>query len=52
MRIGGLKVKNKNKNTNFIFSPYMDLKNGKRIYAKDYGKKVFRFEVPVNRKRK
>ena len=42
----------KNKNTNVIFTPYINLKNGKRIYAKDYGKKAFRIEVPVNKKRK
>ncbi len=52
MSEGGLKMKNKNKNVNVIFTPYIDLRNGKRIYAKDYGKKAFRIEVPVNKKRK
>lgn len=44
-------MKNKNKNVNVIFRPYM-VKNGKRIYASSYGKKAFRFEIPVNKKRK
>ncbi len=52
IRVGGPKMKNRNKNMIVIFRPYMDLKNGKRIYAKDYGKKAFRIEVPVNKKRK
>ena len=31
-----------------IFTPYITVK-GRRIYAKDYGKKCFRFKVPVER---
>ncbi len=27
----------------YVFTPYITLKNGKRIYAFQYGKKVFRF---------
>ena len=30
-----------------IFSPYITLPNGQRLYAKDYGLKAFRFVVRV-----
>lgn len=29
--------------TEFVYTPYITLKNGKRIYAKQYGKKAFCF---------
>ena len=45
-------MKKKNKNVDVIFRPYKDLPNGKRIYASSYGKKAFRFEIPVSKKRK
>lgn len=30
-------------NVELVFTPYVTLKNGKRLYAKQYGKKVFCF---------
>lgn len=33
-------------NTSFIFTAYITLPNGQRIYAKQYGKKAFC--IPVN----
>lgn len=33
-----------------IFSTYITLKNGKRIYAKDYGKRAFCFEPGKKKK--
>lgn len=32
-----------------VFTPYITLKNGQRVYAKQYGKKVFCF--PNNREK-
>ena len=32
----------------YVYSTYITLKNGHRIYAKNYGKKVFRFWVDDN----
>ena len=32
-----------------VFTPYITLKNGQRVYAKQYGKKVFCF--PKNREK-
>lgn len=29
----------------FIFRPYITLKDGRRIHAKQYGKKAFRIEI-------
>ena len=34
-----------NKKTRFIFVKYITLRNGKRIYASDYGYKAFRIPV-------
>ena len=31
-----------------IYTPYIT-KNGRRIYASSYGKKVFRLEIPVDK---
>ncbi|WP_164493559.1 hypothetical protein [Tyzzerella sp. An114] len=31
------------KQVNLVFTPYITLKNGRRIYASQYGKKVFCF---------
>ncbi len=33
-----------------IFSPYITLKDGTRIYAKDYGKRAFCFEPGKKKK--
>lgn len=33
----------KNSEIEFVFTPYITLKNGRRIYARHYGKKVFCF---------
>jgi len=30
-------------NVEYVYTPYITLKNGKRIYAKQFGKKAFRF---------
>ena len=35
--------------SDLVFTPYITLKNGQRIYARQYGKKVFCF--PKKRKR-
>jgi hypothetical protein len=32
-----------------IYTPYITLKNGKRIYAAAYGLKAFKIEVPVQK---
>lgn len=37
------------KNNDLVFTPYITLKNGKRLYAKQVGKKVFCF--PRKRKK-
>ena len=37
----------KDKEFKVIYRPYITLKNGKRIYAKWYGKKAFKIEVPI-----
>ena len=34
-----------------IYTPYIT-RNGKRIYASSYGKKVFRLEIPANKYRR
>lgn len=34
----------KAKNSSVVFTPYITLKNGKRIYARQYGLKAFCFE--------
>lgn len=34
-----------------IFSTYITLKDGTRIYAKDYGKRAFCFEVGSKKKK-
>lgn len=31
--------------TKVVFSAFITLKNGKRIYARHYGKEAFRFEI-------
>lgn len=33
----------------YVYRPFITLKNGHRIYAKTYGKKVFRFWVDDNK---
>lgn len=35
-------ITKKNKKNEYIYTPYITLKNGKRIYASQYGKKAFR----------
>lgn len=30
-----------------VFRPYITLKNGKRLYARHYGRKAWAFYVPV-----
>ena len=32
-----------NKQVDLVFTPYITLKNGKRLYAKSFGKKAFCF---------
>lgn len=39
--------KNEDIDITYIFRPYITLKNGVRIYAKQRGKKAFK--IPVNR---
>ena len=34
-----------------IYTPYIT-RNGNRIYASSYGKKVFRLEIPANKYRR
>lgn len=34
-------------NIRVIYTPYITLKNGHRIYASSYGLRVFRFEVEI-----
>ena len=41
-------MKNKKKSVIVIYRPYKDLKNGKRIYAKSYGKKANRRRSTYN----
>lgn len=31
--------------TRVVYTPFITLKNGRRLIASNYGKKVFRFEV-------
>lgn len=38
----------KNENKSLIFRPYITLKNGTRLYAKQYGKKAFCFLAKEN----
>ena len=33
-----------------VYSTYITLRNGRRLYAKNYGLKAFRFEVDVEKK--
>lgn len=33
------------KKTYYIFTKYITLKDGRRIYASDYGKRAFRIQV-------
>ncbi|MCR5189215.1 MAG: hypothetical protein K6C97_09790 [Treponema sp.] len=44
-----MKTRHKKNNMIVIYRPYKVLKNGKRIYASSYGKKAFRFEIPVEK---
>lgn len=32
-----------------IFRPFITLKNGKRIYAKSFGKKAFPIKIKINK---
>lgn len=34
-----------------IYTPYITLKNGKRIYASSFGLKAFRLEIPRSKYR-
>jgi len=43
--VSAMKKKARSRNRTVIFRPYITLRNGKRIYAKDYGKKAFRIEI-------
>jgi len=36
---------NKDKDGEFIFRPWITTKNGKRIYAKEYGLKAFKIYI-------
>ncbi len=38
-------AKNENKEYKYIFVTFITLKNGRRIYASQYGKKAFRIKV-------
>lgn len=38
-------TKNENKEYKYIFVAFITLKNGRRIYASQYGKKAFRIKV-------
>ena len=42
LRKGGIFMTNE-KQEELVFTPYITLKNGHRIYARQYGKKVFCF---------
>ena len=33
----------------YIFVAYITLKNGNRIYARDYGLRAFRIAVPIDK---
>jgi hypothetical protein len=35
------------KRVKVIYRPWITTKDGRRIYAKTYGKKVFRLEIPI-----
>ncbi|MGM9528498.1 MAG: hypothetical protein ACI3XH_00645 [Phascolarctobacterium sp.] len=39
----------KESHVEFVFTPYITLKGGQRLYAKQYGKKVFCFPKKVKK---
>ncbi|WP_170162351.1 hypothetical protein [Caldimonas tepidiphila] len=36
--------------TEYVYTPYITLKNGKRLYARQVGKTVFRFKASDKKK--